>query len=217
MQHSTASTAPLERPFSAIGAGRDAPVTPEDWRRPACTDACTVQRVLVAEAGFRGWRDLVSHDHTAYERQLEATVSGLAALLGQGVVATRLDPTAALLGMLLAGSHTTVRTGPLVVDLLSDTAELDGRPLLLGRTGWDILVLLARRLGEPVTYGELWSWLYPAAGLRGGRPPSLQPSRQAIRGLVARLRKQLGAHAALIVTVRADGVMLRKDVPLGGG
>lgn len=166
-------------------------------------------RVLVVEGDYRGWRDLIWHDHGEYEHALERRIAELQAR-------HLVDPTAVVLAALVAGLQTRIETGPLVVDLLGDTVELRGRRLLVGPVEWDALVALARRLGQVVSYEELAAWLYPAARLHGGRPLSTQPSRSSLRATMVRLRRHLGDDADLVATVRTSGFMLRFEAPIGG-
>ena len=213
MANSMASTVPPGRQFASPTAAMTSQSRHDDWRRPACSDACTARRVLVADGEFRGWRDVVTHDHVAYEQRLEATVLALAGLLASAVLPPVLDPTAALLGMLLAGQQTAVRTGPLVIDLLMDTLWIDGRRVPVSPIEWEVLVLLASRLGELVSYEDLALWIWPSARLHVGRAPSHQPSRQSIRAIVGRLRDRLGDAGDLLATVASRGVMLRSVAP----
>lgn len=168
---------------------------------------------MVANGALRGWLDLESHDHAAYERGLESSVLTLARLVAQAHSAPPLDSTVAVLGAMLGDLRTRVETGPLVVDLLADTVELGGRRLRVGPVEWDILVYLARRLGQVVPYEDLVAWLWPSPRWRPGRPRSCSPSRQALRANVLRLRGHLDAAADLLVTVRETGVMLRAVAP----
>ncbi|HEX6786980.1 MAG TPA: helix-turn-helix domain-containing protein [Acidimicrobiales bacterium] len=173
--------------------------------------------MLVVERDYRGWRDLVYHDHAAYEQRLENTILSLLGRTDpQPEAVSLVSATATVLGALVAGLQTRVVTGPLVVDFLSDTAELDGRLLALGPIEWDVLVYLARRLGEVVSYDELTAWVWPAARRHAGRPHSLQPSRASLRSVLLRLRGHLGDAGRLIVVLRAEGVMLSYEAPTGG-
>lgn len=215
MRHFTASPLPAGRTFALPAPTPASQSHYESWRRPACTDACSRQRVLVSEDGFRGWRDVVTHDHAAYERRLEATVVALAALASRGASPT-LASTVAVLGALTASLKTRIETGPLVVDLLADTVDVDGRRVLVGPVEWDILVVLARRLGDVVSYDDVTAWIWPVARLHNGRPRSCQPSRQSLRAAIARLREHLGAAGALLVTVPRVGVMLHAEASTGG-
>lgn len=216
MPHSTATVVPPGRAFASPAATPASQSRYESWWRPACSDACTSALVLVSDGDFRGWREIVTHDHVGYERRLESTVIALADLVVRAELLPFLDPTAAMLGMIVAGLRTIVVTGPLVVDLLADTLTVDGRTVRVSPQEWAMLSLIARRLDELVTYDELIGWLWPSTRLLVGRMACQQPSRSSIRSLVVRLRERLGPGGRLLVTEPSRGVILRYEQPRGG-
>ncbi len=76
-----------------------------------------------------------------------------------------------------------VTIGDLRIDTTAHTAAVDGRPLHLARKEFALLALLSRNSGRLFTHSELVAHLW-------GRPDA--PKTEAVRGLVAQLRKKLG-------------------------
>lgn len=98
--------------------------------------------------------------------------------------------------------HEPVRTGGLVVLPERRTAELNGEPLKLTSSEFDLLLLLARRLGRPVEREEL------VQQLRGYGYDGLDRS---IDLRISRLRKRLGddpRNPTWIKTVHGVGYVL---------
>ena len=92
--------------------------------------------------------------------------------------------------------------GGLVIDLAAREANLDGRPLELSRREFDLLVLLAGRVGEVVTkreiLAEVWQQVY------GG-------GERTVDVHLSWLRRKLGesaAHPQYLHSVRGVGVRL---------
>ncbi len=92
-----------------------------------------------------------------------------------------------------------LQVGPLTIDPLARRASLAGRPLELTRREFELLARLAADPGRVVTKEELlrdvWS-----------QPPG-RPTRRLDTN-VARLRRRLGDHRALLVTVWGIGYRL---------
>jgi hypothetical protein len=189
MDHSTASLAVLERAFASPEPSPASQLGhTETWRRPFCGAACTRHRVLVVEAGFRGWRDLEYHDHQASEQALSWALLTL-------LVVSPPAPDSPI---------AVVRTGPLVVDLLEHSALVGDRPVLLSPNEWRLLAFLARRLGRVVSRPALLSALWRGVG-----------TATVLRVLTTRLRAKLGPAGALIVAEHAGALRLRAVLPEG--
>jgi DNA-binding response OmpR family regulator len=95
-----------------------------------------------------------------------------------------------------------IRVGQLTVDERARTATLDGLPLELSRKEFDVLHLLAARVGEVVTKRELLSevWQQPYGG-----------SDRTVDVHLSWLRRKLGETAAeprYLISVRGVGVRL---------
>jgi DNA-binding response OmpR family regulator len=95
-----------------------------------------------------------------------------------------------------------LRVGGLVVDERARTASLDGMPLDLSRKEFDVLALLASRVGEVVTRRELLAdvWQQPYGG-----------SDRTVDVHLSWLRRKLGETAAeprYLISVRGVGVRL---------
>lgn len=95
-----------------------------------------------------------------------------------------------------------IRVGQLTVDERARTATLDGVPLELSRKEFDVLHLLAARVGEVVTKRELLSevWQQPYGG-----------SDRTVDVHLSWLRRKLGETAAeprYLISVRGVGVRL---------
>lgn len=168
----------------------------DGWRRPVCSDACTRSRVLVADGNWRGWRTIEAHDHTTYERGLEHMLWLL---------------TAALIDRPSAAAQV-VRTGPLVVDLLSTEVLVAGRAIHLSESERRLVLVLAWRAGIIVTRRSAAIALWPdLAGL------TLSVADwHRLRMVTVRLRARLGAAAYLVETVPGIGLRLREATPWSG-
>ena len=95
----------------------------------------------------------------------------------------------------------TVRTGPLMIDTRQMRVTVGGRLVELSPREWQVLEVLAFRVGEAVPQTELLDLVYP--GERGF---------EKIRTVLWRLRAKIGKAGDLIVTVTGIGTLLR-DVP----
>ena len=91
------------------------------------------------------------------------------------------------------------RVGPLSIDPAARRVTLAGRPLVLTRREYDLLAHLATAPGRVFTKQELLHaiWSEPTG------PPTRRLDAQ-----VARLRRRLGDHRALLVTVWGVGYRL---------
>jgi DNA-binding response OmpR family regulator len=92
-----------------------------------------------------------------------------------------------------------VRVGPLEIDSRARLATLAGQPLELTRREYELLAHLAAAPGRVFTKGELLTeiWGHPVGS-----------STRRLDTLVARLRRRLGEHRALLVTVWGVGYRL---------
>jgi two-component system OmpR family response regulator/two-component system response regulator RstA len=91
-----------------------------------------------------------------------------------------------------------IEAGPLSIDIPSREATLDGSPLELTTTEFDLLVLLARRAGRVQNREVL------VEDLRGIGFDSFDRS---VDVLVSRLRRKLGPGGEMIKTVRGLGYL----------
>ncbi len=92
------------------------------------------------------------------------------------------------------------RVGPITIDPAARRVTLAGRPLALTRREYDLLAHLAAAPGRVFTKQELLEsiWSKPIGGA---------PTR-CLDAQVARLRRRLGDHRALLVTVWGVGYRL---------
>lgn len=95
---------------------------------------------------------------------------------------------------------TIITVGALRVEPSARAAWLDGLPLTLTATEFDLLVRLARAAGRIVPRDELTAAVF-------GREPS--PLDRALDVHVSRLRRKLREHGREVVTVRGAGYLLR--------
>ncbi|MEA2356628.1 MAG: hypothetical protein QOD61_2757 [Solirubrobacteraceae bacterium] len=107
-----------------------------------------------------------------------------------------------VLGQVMAGpppDPALVRVGPLEIDSRARLATLGGQPLELTRREYELLAHLAAAPGRVFTKGELLTeiWGHPVGS-----------STRRLDTLVARLRRRLGEHRALLVTVWGVGYRL---------
>jgi DNA-binding response OmpR family regulator len=91
------------------------------------------------------------------------------------------------------------RVGPLTIDPAARRVTLAGRPLVLTRREYDLLAHLAAAPGRVFTKQELLHAIWSA--------PTGVPTRR-LDAQVARLRRRLGDHRALLVTVWGVGYRL---------
>lgn len=102
----------------------------------------------------------------------------------------------------VAGPSNTLVVGGLTVELRSRTVELDGEAVALNRKEFDLLALLAAKVGEVVSRQELYAevWRQPYGG-----------ADKTIDVHVSWLRRKLGETAAdprFLHTVRGVGIKL---------
>ena len=89
--------------------------------------------------------------------------------------------------------------GPIAIDSASRLVTLAGRPVVLTRREYDLLRLLAAAPGRVFTKQDLLREIW-------GAPPG--SSTRRLDTQVARLRRRLGDHRALLVTVWGVGYRL---------
>ncbi|HWH10538.1 MAG TPA: winged helix-turn-helix domain-containing protein [Solirubrobacteraceae bacterium] len=101
----------------------------------------------------------------------------------------------------------TLSVGPLTIDTFRRRATLDGRPLELTRTEYALLAALASAPGRVFTKQELSAAI---AADRSTPPPDLRSARpnRRVDTQAARLRRRLGEHRGLLVTVWGVGYRL---------
>jgi DNA-binding response OmpR family regulator len=104
-----------------------------------------------------------------------------------------------------AGASTTLRHGPLRIDLTSHEVTVDGREIALTATEFDLLTHLVRRPGVVFTREQLLSDVWGYASTAGGRTVDVH---------VAQVRAKLG-DASPIRTVRSVGYAAERP-PLDG-
>jgi DNA-binding response OmpR family regulator len=97
--------------------------------------------------------------------------------------------------------------GPIAVDTITRTVTLDGRRLDLTPTEYGLLARLAAAPGRVFTKQELLAALPPYRSSRTASPPSDRPNRR-VDTQAARLRRRLGDHRGLLVTVWGVGYRL---------
>lgn len=102
-------------------------------------------------------------------------------------------------------SDTVVRTGQLLLDYGARRVTLAGRPLSFTPTEYELLFLLGRSLGRPVSLEKLIR-----EGL--GYDPDEPGNQDTIRVYISRLRRKLGPN--YILTTRIGGYMLAKLPPV---
>ncbi len=98
--------------------------------------------------------------------------------------------------------------GPLVLDHAGQAAALNGDPLDLTQREWELLALLAHRVGEVVTRDDVLA-AWRASPTEPGQPAAPLASN-ALEVYVHRLRKKLDASPLNIRNIRGLGYMLNK-------
>jgi two-component system KDP operon response regulator KdpE len=99
-----------------------------------------------------------------------------------------------------------VRTGPLVVNLVSQGVTLDGQQIVLTRLEYRLLQILATHLGLVVTHNQLTEELWGMLSTE---------TTQYLRGLVRQLRQKLEAdphRPKLIISESGIGYRLERHV-----
>jgi len=104
-------------------------------------------------------------------------------------------------------SESVIRTGKLLVNLDSHTAEVDGQPLRVTRKEYGILELLSLRKGTPITKKMFLNHLYG-----GMDEPELKIIDVYICGLRKKLEEATGGEN-YIVTIRSQGHVLCDPAP----
>jgi two-component system response regulator TctD len=111
---------------------------------------------------------------------------------------------AARLRALERRAHAPLTVGPLVLHPAARACTLDGTPLALPRREFALLCCLACAPGRLFSKDELRRHLY-------GAGPATSASR-ALERTMARLRRRLGPHGAMLVTVWGAGYRLDPPV-----
>jgi len=98
-----------------------------------------------------------------------------------------------------AGAERAITVGPLVIDRMARRALVDGARLELTPREFELLAYLARAAGRAVPKSELLQKVWET---------SFDPESNVVEVHVRNLRDKLGAHAALVETVRGVGYRL---------
>lgn len=98
--------------------------------------------------------------------------------------------------------------GPLVLDHASQAAALNGDPLDLTQREWELLALLAHRVGEVVTRDDVLA-AWRASPTEPGQAAATLASN-ALEVYVHRLRKKLDPSPLAIRNIRGLGYMLNR-------
>jgi DNA-binding winged helix-turn-helix (wHTH) protein len=106
-----------------------------------------------------------------------------------------------------AADDARLTVGPIKIDTFARTVTLDGRTLDLTRTEYDLLARLAAAPGRVFTKQELLPAISAGPDARPSNPHSTRPNRR-VDTQAARLRRQLGEHRGLLVTVWGVGYRL---------
>lgn len=102
-------------------------------------------------------------------------------------------------------TESTVRVGPLVVDRHERRVTLEGRKIDLTPREFALVAYLSREAGRVVPRTELLSKVWDT---------SFDPGSNVVEVHVKNIRDKLGAHAALIETVRGVGYKLAPVAPI---
>jgi DNA-binding response OmpR family regulator len=97
--------------------------------------------------------------------------------------------------------------GPIAIDTVGRKVTLDGRPLDLTRAEYELLAHLAAAPGRVFTKLELLHAISADPARRSSSPRSRRPTRR-VDTQAARLRRRLGVHRGLLVTVWGVGYRL---------
>jgi DNA-binding response OmpR family regulator len=108
-----------------------------------------------------------------------------------------------------------LRRGDLVVDVPARCVQVQGRPVPLTRSEFEILALLAERAGSPVPKDDLARAVGPRAHGVPLQTVATPADRRNIEVHMANLRRKLdegGLDPRWIVTVRGIGYRLSREV-----
>jgi DNA-binding response OmpR family regulator len=188
-------------------------VSPEPWRRLACTSDCRRERVIVVSGNGSTrpqWREY--HEITAHDDHATYLLLALGSLLHQQIVeAARPKPFPVTPGPPI------VRTGPLVVDRPARRATVNGAEVRLTEAEHLILETLCAGFGAIVPRETVRQAVWPDAIARNGSGKRVKgDSFKVLRTLLNRLREKLGPAGALIDTFSGRGFLLR-DEPISEG
>jgi DNA-binding winged helix-turn-helix (wHTH) protein len=106
-----------------------------------------------------------------------------------------------------AARDSLLSVGPVTIDTLAHTVTLDGRPLDLTPTEYDLLARLATAPGRVFTKQDLAPTVSAGRAVSPATTGSARPNRR-VDTQVARLRRRLGKHRGLLVTVWGVGYRL---------
>lgn len=96
------------------------------------------------------------------------------------------------------------RIAQLTLEASARRLSVDGRPLDLTTVEYEILARLVTAAGSIVTRDRIVSEVFER---------QLDPADRSLDVHISRLRRKLGPHASMIVTIRGVGHMLRASAP----
>jgi len=162
------------------------PLAPErDFRGPGCTAECKLVHALVP--GQFGRSEILLHDAASHE------AFGYA--MGSAGRQCTLD----------------VATGTLVVRLGAGEVYVEGVECGLTPTEYNILRVLAERVGQLVSHREILADVWPEWSQDPGRRYSQSsPDAHLIRVNIARLRGKLGSARGMVTTRSGMGLLLER-------
>jgi DNA-binding response OmpR family regulator len=120
------------------------------------------------------------------------------------ILADDFDP-----GSMVPLAPATVRCGALEIDRIKHRAFVAGRALSLTRREYAVLLCLADRANRVVPRSVLLDTIWTSTDDRGSDVLEVYPWSNVVNVYVNHLRRKLGAHAAMLETIRGYGYCLR--------
>jgi DNA-binding response OmpR family regulator len=201
VSHADRTLAPGPPDPSASRAGAPQPEWPGDAAAPTVAIVDHTQLPIAVPGQLLVL--VPTHEHSAI---LAAFAAGADDVLAGPLRPAELATRVAILSR-IALQETRLTVGPITIDTIARTVTLDGRMLDLTRTEYDLLARLAAAPGRVFTKQELLPTISAGPTTRPSNPRSTRPNRR-VDTQVARLRRQLGEHRSLLVTVWGVGYRL---------
>jgi DNA-binding winged helix-turn-helix (wHTH) protein len=112
-------------------------------------------------------------------------------------------------GSMLPLAPATVQCGALEIDRIEHRAAVAGRALSLTRREYAVLLCLADHANRVVPRSVLLDTIWTSTDDRGSDVLEVYPWSNVVNVYVNHLRRKLGAHAAMLETIRGYGYCLR--------